>query len=110
MAHFILEYSTNISDTQLKLAVLFEQLHNAAVETGIFPLAGIRSRAIACQDFRVADGNPEFAFVHLQVKIGAGRSNDEQTRAAKTFFDILSAHLSELSESRGLAISFELTN
>lgn len=109
MAHFILEYSANIDLQALALDKLFERMHQAAIDTGLFPLAGIRSRAHRCDDFRVADGNPEYVFVHLQVKIGAGRSEQEKEAAAQAFFEVLSSHLQPLYEQQGLAISFEMT-
>ena len=108
MAHFILEYSDNLSEAALCLDSLFESLHNAAVDTGLFPLAGIRSRTHRCDSYRVADGSPEFAFVHLEVKLGAGRSEHDKSSAAKEFFDILSYHLEGLYQQQGLAVSFEM--
>ncbi len=109
MAHFMLEYSSNLAPDKLALTALFEKLHQAAVDTGLFPLAGIRSRAHRCDDFRIADGNPHYSFVHLHIRLGKGRTETEKTAAAKAFFDILSAHLQPLYDSQGLAISFEMT-
>lgn len=109
MAHFVLEYSENLASKALDLDALFTRLIDEAVATGIFPLAGIRCRAHKCEHFRVASGDPEFGFVHLNVRIGSGRSEDDKTRAAKVLFDVLSGHLSTIYESQGLAISFELT-
>ena len=109
MAHFILEYSANLEHTPLEIDLLLEKLHGAAVDSTLFPLAGIRSRAHRCEHFRVADGNPDYGFVHLQVKIGAGRTEQEKQSAANAFFAVLSEHFRELSESQGLAISFEMT-
>jgi len=109
MAHFILEYSANLDPGELDVDVLFEKLHVAAVDTSLFPLAGIRSRAHRCEHFRIADGNAKHGFVHLQVKLGAGRSEDEKRSAAEAFFKVLGAHLNPLYEQQGLAISFEMT-
>jgi 5-carboxymethyl-2-hydroxymuconate isomerase len=109
MAHFILEYSANLDSAALALNPLFEKLHQAAVDTGLFPLGGIRSRAHRCEHFRVADGNPAYSFVHLQVKIGAGRTEEEKQAAAKSFFSVLSEHLNTLYEQQGMAISLEMT-
>lgn len=109
MAHFILEYSDNLADKGLDLERLFTRLIDEAVGTGIFPLAGIRCRAHNCEHFRVADGTQTFGFVHLNVRIGSGRSEEEKARASKVFFDVLSNHLSVIYDSQGLAISFELT-
>ena len=109
MPHFILEHSGNLTNGSLDLDVLFERLVDKAVGTGIFPLAGIRCRAHNCEHFRVADGTVSFGFVHLHVRIGSGRSEEQKSSAAKILFGVLTDHLSELYESQGLAISFELT-
>jgi len=109
MPHFILEYSANLDESLLALDSLFEKLHKAALSTELFPLAGIRSRAHRCTDFRVANGNPDYAFVHLQVKIGGGRSAEEQKRSAELFFKVLGDHLKVIQDNKGLGISFEMT-
>lgn len=107
MAHFVLEYSANILPETLDLQTLFAKLHQVAVDTGLFPLKGIRSRAYACHEYRLADGNPEHIFVHLTVLLGAGRSLEERERAAKSFFQVLEVHFASCF-SRGVAMSFEM--
>lgn len=109
MAHFILEYSANLNAKILALDTLLEQLVQSAVATGMFPLAGIRCRAHRCEHFQVADGTPDYGFVHLHVKLGTGRTEEEKETAAKAFFDTLSTHLQPLYNQQGLAISFEMT-
>jgi 5-carboxymethyl-2-hydroxymuconate isomerase len=109
MPHFILEHSENLENESLNLDGLFERLIDEAVATGIFPLAGIRCRAHNCENFRIADGTPSFGFVHLNVRIGSGRSEEQKASAAKVLFGVLTDHLSAIYESQGLAISFELT-
>ena len=108
MAHFIYEYSANLPAAQLDLPGLMEKMHNAAAESGIFPLAGLRSRALRCEDFRVGDGNPENGFLNLSMKVGAGRDLDTRMAIGRTLFDILIEHLQPLFDSRGLAVSFEM--
>ncbi|MBL4764711.1 MAG: 5-carboxymethyl-2-hydroxymuconate isomerase [Colwellia sp.] len=109
MPHFILEHSGNLTNESLDLDGLFTRLIDEAVATGIFPLAGIRCRAHNCEYFRVADGTTTFGFIHLQVRIGSGRSEEQKASAAKVLFGVLTDHLSAIYESQGLAISFELT-
>lgn len=108
MAHFVLEYSDNINDETLALQTLFERLHACAVDTGLFPLKGIRSRAYKCSDHRVADGNPEHIFVHLSVLVGAGRSLEQREVAAKAMFKVYEDHFAACFESTGVAMSFEM--
>lgn len=108
MAHFVLEYSDNIAGQELALQTLFKTLHAAAEGCGLFPLKGLRSRAYPCQYYRIADGNPEHAFVHLTVLLGAGRSLEDRRRAAEDFFRLLRDHFAPLSARRGLALSLEM--
>ena len=109
MAHFILEYSANLDVKKLALSELFCKLHDEAFKTGLFPLAGMRSRAHRAEDYRVANGDPNFAFVHLNFRIGAGRTEEEKMRAFEVLRDALIKHCDDLYHSQGLAISFELT-
>jgi 5-carboxymethyl-2-hydroxymuconate isomerase len=108
MAHFIYEYSANIPTDQLDLQALMEKMHTVAADSGIFPLAGLRSRAIRCEEFRVGDGNPEHSFLNLSMKVGRGRDLDTRMAIGRTLFDILIEHLQPIFASRGLAVSFEM--
>ena len=107
MPHFIVEYSANIRD-EIDSVRLFHKLRDAAVETGVFPLGGIRFRAVCCEEYLVADGDPENAFVHMTAKIGHGRPLDVRRGAAERLFKVMTDHLQPLFDSRPLAISFEL--
>ena len=109
MAHFIVEYSANLDADLLDLNGLFANLHQAAVDTGLFPLAGIRSRAHRCEHFRVADGSTKFGFVHLEFKLGSGRTEAQKQQVGELLLQVLTDHLQPLYESMGLAISFEMS-
>lgn len=107
MAHFILEYSCNLPTQELRLDALFAKLHEAAVASGIFPLAGIRSRAHRCEEFRVADGKPGNAFAHLMVRLGPGRSAAELKLAFESLRETLDHHFDPLFGTHRLALSLE---
>ena len=108
MAHFIYEYSANLPADKLDLPGLMEKMHALAAETGVFPLAGIRSRAIRCEDYRVADGAPDKGFINLSMKVGKGRDLDTRLRCGKLLFDTMKAHLQPLLEQHPVALSFEM--
>jgi 5-carboxymethyl-2-hydroxymuconate isomerase len=108
MAHFIYEYSANLPADVLDLAGLMEKIHQAASDSGVFPPAGIRSRAMRCDEFRVGDGNPNNGFLNLSIKLGRGRDLDTRMAIGQTLFDILTDHLQPLFDSQGLAVSFEM--
>lgn len=106
--HFVLEYSDNIDRDTLAPQALFAALHERALATGLFPLKGIRSRAYACRDYRLADGNPAHMFVHLTALIGSGRSEQEKEAAARALFEVYEGHFAPCFERRGVALSFEM--
>ena len=47
MPHFTIEYSANLEPC-VDMQAVVEVVRKTAVETGIFPLGGIRVRAIRC--------------------------------------------------------------
>ena len=58
-------------------------LTDVAAGTGVFPLAGIRCRALPRDSYRVADGHPDNGFVHVELRVGAGRDVSTLRRAGE---------------------------
>ncbi len=108
MAHFIYEYSANLPADILDLPGLMEKMHALAAETGVFPLAGIRSRAIRCEDYRVADGAPDKGFINLSMKVGHGRDTETRLACGQQLFDTMVTHLQPLLDQQPVAVSFEM--
>ncbi|WP_320727081.1 5-carboxymethyl-2-hydroxymuconate Delta-isomerase [Enterobacter sp. 118C5] len=107
MPHFIAECTDNIRE-QADLPGLFAKVNDALAATGIFPLGGIRSRAHWLDTWQMADGRHDYAFVHMTLKIGAGRSLESREAVGEMLFALIKAHFAELMASRYLALSFEL--
>jgi 5-carboxymethyl-2-hydroxymuconate isomerase len=107
MPHIVVEYSANLRD-RLRLDALLERLHATAIGTGVFPIGGARTRAAERTHYRIADGHPDNAFVHVVLRIGHGRDADTKRRAAQAVFDALCDHLEALSASTPLGISLEV--
>lgn len=108
MPHFTVEYTDNIKN-EVNIALLFEEVHKVLISRdSVFPIGGIRSRAIELKDYRVADGSEDDAFVHAVLKIGAGRSVEVKKEACDALFAVLKNHFSELMSKRYLALSMEL--
>ena len=79
MPHVIIEYSANLRRQVAETALLHElgtsvlAQRDAAGGT-VFPQLGLRVRAQAFDDYEIADSAAEYGFVHVTIKIGAGRS------------------------------------
>ena len=107
MPHFIAECTDNIRE-QADLPGLFAKVNEALAATGIFPIGGIRSRAHWLDTWQMADGRQDYAFVHMTLKIGAGRSLESRQDVGDMLFALIKAHFAALMESRYLALSFAM--
>ena len=107
MPHFTIEYSANL-DAHVDIAKVVEVIRQAAVETGIFPLGGIRVRAIRCEHYAIGDGNPEFGFLDLVLRLGEGRDLTTRKKAGDDIFRALSAYLDPVFAGCKFALSFDM--
>ncbi len=107
MPHFTIEYSANL-DSQVDMADVVETVRKAAVETGIFPLGGIRVRAVRCEHYAIGDGNPNFAFLDMLLRLGEGRDLKTRKEAGEHIFRALSASLDPVFANRKFALSFDM--
>lgn len=108
MPHVIVEYTDNIR-AEANVPVLLKTINDVLIaQDGVFPTGGIRSRAIALTDYRMADGAADYAFVHVTLKIGAGRDEAVRKKACDELFTAIKAHFAELYARRYLALSMEL--
>ncbi len=104
MPHFVTECTENIRQ-QARLPELFTQVNQLLAESGIFPLAGIRSRAHWVDTWQMADGKHDYAFVHMTLKIGHGRALEVLQPVMERLFSCIKAHFAELMNQRYLALS-----
>jgi 5-carboxymethyl-2-hydroxymuconate isomerase len=107
MPHFTIEYSANL-DACVDMAKVVEVVRKAAVETGIFPLGGIRVRAVRCEHYAIGNGNPEFAFLDMLLRLGEGRDLQTRQKAGEHIFRALSAYLDPVFAKSKFALSFDM--
>ena len=108
MPHFIVEYTSNIKAEGRIPELLAKANRVLSAQNGIFPTGGIRSRAIELHDYYIADGQADDAFVHCNLKIGAGRTEIEKRKVCAELFALVKDHFAELYSRRYLALSLEL--
>jgi 5-carboxymethyl-2-hydroxymuconate isomerase len=107
MPHFTIEYSANL-DTRLDMGKVVEVVRKAAVETGIFPLGGIRVRAVRCEHYAIADGRGEYGFLDMVLRLGEGRDLATRKKAGEHIFRALSEHLDPVFSASKFALSFDM--
>jgi 5-carboxymethyl-2-hydroxymuconate isomerase len=105
MPHLTLEYSDNI---EVDVQPLLARLHEELVATGAINLKGIKSRAIKHTQYRIADGNPDYAFVHVALLIREGRPIEVQKEATQRVMKVLKETFGNLFETRKLSLTVDL--
>jgi 5-carboxymethyl-2-hydroxymuconate isomerase len=108
MPHITVEYTANLKP-EADIAALLAKINAVLIaQGGVFPIGGIRSRAIELADYRIADGAADDAFVHVTVKIGAGRDKVLKKRTFDALFEAIKKHFAALYAKRNLALSMEI--
>ena len=105
MPHLTLEYSDNI---EVDVQPLLARLHEEVVATGAINLKGIKSRAIRHTQYRIADGDPDYAFVHVGLLIREGRPIEVQQEATQRVMKVLKETFGQLFEKRKLSLTVDL--
>ena len=108
MPHFTIEYSADL-DAYLDMGQIVECVRKAAVETAIFPLGGIRVRAIPCKHVAIADGRAQTYFIDMLLRLGEGRDVATRKTAGEHIFKALSDQLDPLFlAGMWIALSFDM--
>jgi len=110
MPHLIVEYSENIAD-RLSLQAFSDHLRDATMDTGTYPLAGVRVRFHRCTTYTIADsnnGDDTYAFIHIQLRMGEGRSHDEKLAASTLIFERAKSFVKDAFEIAPSALSLEI--
>lgn len=107
MPHIQIDYSANL-ESRLDVAGLCRALRDAAVATGILPLAGIRVRAIKADHVVIADGNPDHAFLDISIRLRGGRSKEAKAEATALIFAAAETYCAEVMATSSFMLSLEM--
>jgi 5-carboxymethyl-2-hydroxymuconate isomerase len=110
--HLTLEYSANLAD-EASIGQLCTSLAGCLAaqrdnDQRVFPLGGIRVRALRCDQYSIADGRRDAAFLHANLKIAAGRSDAVKRATGDALFEAIKQHFAAEFEQHGLALSLEI--
>ena len=107
MPHLTVEYSANL-DNQIDILKLIEAVHQAALGSGVFEVAAVRTRAERRDYYVIADGHPDNAFVAISVRVAPGRPPETRRRLGQEIFEAACGYLEKVYERMPLAISLEV--
>jgi 5-carboxymethyl-2-hydroxymuconate isomerase len=107
MPHIVVEYSANL-ENKIDVLKLLEEVHIAALRTGEFEMAAVRTRAARREHYVIADGHEDNAFVAIWARIRPGRTPEKRKRIGQELFAAACQYLEQVYESTPMAISLEV--
>ena len=87
MPQITLEYTGNLEAPDFQAT--FSELHRILTDAGGVRLDNCKSRALRRDDFFVGDGADRHAFVHLTLRLLAGRDPNWKRDVGQKFLDVL---------------------
>jgi 5-carboxymethyl-2-hydroxymuconate isomerase len=107
MPHIIVEYSANLEGS-LDVQKLCDDLHQVVIDSGVAEVAAIRTRAKRRDAYRIADGDPKNAFVHVVMRLRIGRSEEVRSKLADALLAATDSNLQRAHATHAIAISVEM--
>jgi len=107
MPHIIVEYSANLDDN-LDIRRLVDDLHQVVIDSEAADVAAIRTRAERRESFRVGDGNPNNAFVHVTMRLRIGRSEETRSKLADALLAATDRNLQRAYATHAIATTVEI--
>lgn len=110
MPHLIVDYSENL-DPHVDFSQLFNRFQAYIEQSDVFPLTGLRCRAFASDYSLVTNGDPLYAYVHINFRIGAGRTPEQLKKSGEDINALLLDWLEPVNAKGKVicALSFEIT-
>lgn len=108
MPHVMLEYSGNVRE-DLDVPGLFVELHALLATAGEFRVQDFKSRAVRMNDYFIGDGTYEQAFVNLDIRTFAGKSEELRGRISRAALRVLTEHFQRTMDEVACDISVQIT-
>jgi 5-carboxymethyl-2-hydroxymuconate isomerase len=113
MPHLVVLYTGNL-ETELDMKGLCRSLADTLLAVRderaqpVFPTGGVRVLAYPAAHYTVADGQRDYAFVYLNLRMARGRSEAVKQRAGEALLAAAKAHLQPLFAKRYLGLTLQI--
>jgi 5-carboxymethyl-2-hydroxymuconate isomerase len=113
MPHLVILYTPNIepkTDVSRLCRTLADEMLTVLDEAGkqVFPTGGTRVLAYPAAHYAVADGKGDYAFVYLNVRMGAGRSDAVKKDAGDRLMAKVKAHFATIFDQELIGITLQI--
>jgi len=113
MPHLVALYSGNL-ENETDMTALCRRLADAMLsmqdELGqqVYPTGGVRVFAYPATHYALADGQRDYAFLYLNLRMGRGRTDAVKKRAGETLLAAAKEHLAPLFASRYIGLTLQI--
>ena len=113
MPHCVILYTPNIeakTDVSALCRKLADSMLTVLDEQGkpVFPTGGTRVLAYPAAHYAVADGKGDYAFVYVNVRMGAGRSAATQKKAGDQLTEVVKQHFAPVFAKELIGITVQV--
>ena len=114
MPHLVILYTPNLeSETDMtalcrSLADTMLAVKDDTAAAQVFPTGGTRVLAYPAAHYAVADGQADYAFVYLNLRMGRGRSAATHKRAGDALLMATRAHFQPVFTRRHIGITLQI--
>ncbi|MCP5046036.1 MAG: 5-carboxymethyl-2-hydroxymuconate Delta-isomerase [bacterium] len=109
MPQLVLQYTANIQQ-DVDFKDMFARFHHVLAHTGGIKIGNCKSRAIKLEDYYIAQGGPDEAFVHLDARFMEGRSAELKQKIGQQLLDIMKEVYSPSIKEYNLQITVEIND
>jgi 5-carboxymethyl-2-hydroxymuconate isomerase len=113
MPHLVILYTPNL-DARTDMTALCRRLADTMLEQRdedgrqVFPTGGTRVLAFPAAHYAVADGQADYAFVYLNLRMGAGRSDAIKKRAGDALLAGVKAHFDPIFDTQLVGCTLQI--
>jgi len=113
MPHLVVLYSANL-ETETDVNALCRRLADTMLgvrdEHGqqVYPTGGVRVFAFPAPHYALADGQRDYAFVYLNLRMGRGRTDAVKQRAGETLLAAAKEHLAPVFARRYIGLTLQI--
>ncbi|TLZ22484.1 MAG: 5-carboxymethyl-2-hydroxymuconate Delta-isomerase [Gammaproteobacteria bacterium] len=113
MPHLIVLYSANL-ESETDMSALCRRLADAMLTVQdeqrqqVFPTGGVRVFAYPASHYALADGQRDYAFVYLNLRMGRGRTAAIKQRAGETVLAAAKAQFEPLFATRYIGLTLQV--
>lgn len=113
MPHCVILYTPNIdgkTDVGVLCRKLADEMLTVRDEAGkqVFPTGGTRVLAYPAAHYAVADGKGDYAFMYLNIRMAAGRSEAVKKDAGDRLLEVVKKHFAPIFDQELIGITLQI--